>query len=114
MAANNFTFYIYDRKSNILWVAKMSEFKYLPGIVLIIFFDYFLILAAFKYCGHLGKIEDESNVEGLSENKENKVQTTAFQFEDTYNSFLPGFKFILFMTRFLSFCYLTGISLISK
>lgn len=83
----------------------------MPGIVLIIFFDYFLILAAFKYCGHRGKIEDESDVEGLSENK---VQTIVFQFEDTYNSFLPGFRFILFVTRFLSFCYLAGISLISK
>jgi hypothetical protein len=103
--------YIYDRKSKVL---NMSEFKYLPGIVLIVIFEYLLILAAFKYCGHLDKIENESNVEGMLENKENKVQTTAFRFEDTYNSFLPGLKYILFVTRFLSFCYLTGISLISE
>jgi hypothetical protein len=105
-----------DWSQNIYRGLYMSKFRYLPAIVVIVLLEYFFILAAFKYCCCFKSDtdDDESNVEGLSQNKENKVKATAFRFEDTYNSFLPGLKYLIFVTRFLSFCYLSGVSIISK
>jgi hypothetical protein len=98
------------------WDLNMSEFRYLPAVVVIVLLEYLFILAVFKYCCCLKSEinKDESNIKGLSQNKENKVQTTVFRFEDTYNSFLPGLEYLLFVTRFLSFCYLSGVSITSK
>lgn len=99
----------------------MSKFQYLPGLIPVILFEYFFILAMYKYhcccskckwckCDDIND-EDESNVDGLSSNN---GETTALRFEDTYESFLPRLKYLLFITRFLSFCYIAGVSVIGK
>mmetsp|Transcript_7870 Transcript_7870/g.7931 ORF Transcript_7870/g.7931 Transcript_7870/m.7931 type:complete len:328 (-) Transcript_7870:22-1005(-) len=98
----------------------MSEFQYLPGLIPVILFEYFFILSMYRYrccckykCCKSDNIndEDESNVDVLSHSN---GEMTTFRFEDTYESFLPGLKYVLFVTRFLSFCYVGGVSVIAN
>jgi hypothetical protein len=98
----------------------MSEFKYLPGLIPVILFEYLFILSMYRYrCGCKYKCcksdnindEDESNMDVLSHSK---GEMTTFRFEDTYESFLPGLKYVLFVTRFLSLCYVGGVSVIGN
>lgn len=98
----------------------MSEFLYLPEVIAVIFFEFFFILAIYRYrCRCKCKcyrndsihIEDESNFDGIVHNKRDIV---LFRFEDTYESFLPGLKYILFITRFLSLCFIGGAAVVGN
>lgn len=106
----------------------MSEFQYLPAIIPVVLFEFFFILAMYRYrccckckCCKSDNIndEDESNVDVLSHNRgdvlsHNKGDIVAFRFEDTYESFLPRLKYVLFITRFLSFCYIGGVAVVGN
>jgi hypothetical protein len=37
-----------------------------------------------------------------------------FKFDDTYESFKPSLKYVLLLTRFTSFAYILGVSVISN
>lgn len=62
---------------------------------------------------HYGELESIYNYERASMSKA-LSRNPSLQFENTYESFTPGLKYLLFVTRFLSFCYLCGISVIAN
>jgi hypothetical protein len=89
--------------------SNISEFEYLPWVVVLTFFCYFSILAIYKYHNRCICIIDDDRDEPT--NTEAKIK---FKFEDTFESFLPGLSYVLFIFRFLSFTYIAGVPVISK
>lgn len=108
----------------------MSELLFLPGLIPVVLFEHFFILALYRYhccckcrCCKGESINDEnkthpttrSNIELNGFDDDCNILLPAketFRFEDIYESFLPELKYVLFVTRFLSFCYIGGVSVI--
>jgi hypothetical protein len=96
----------------------MVDLTYLPGLIPVVLFEFFFILAMYKYqcccckckCCKIDCKSDEYN----EEESESKGKIDTFVFQDTYDSFLPGLKYLLFVTRFLSFAYIAGVGVIGK
>ena len=85
--------------------------KYLPGIIPAIFGEYVLLLIAvtcYKYycCCCRSKPACTDSVTSEDQVGDPRV----FKFEDTYESYSTGFKYLLFTTRLLSFGYIFGIA----
>mmetsp|Transcript_17614 Transcript_17614/g.16957 ORF Transcript_17614/g.16957 Transcript_17614/m.16957 type:complete len:338 (-) Transcript_17614:124-1137(-) len=96
----------------------MVDLTFLPGLIPVVLFEFFFILAMYKYqcccckckCCKIDCKSDEYN----EEESESKGKIDTFVFQDTYDSFLPGLKYLLFVTRFLSFAYIAGVGVIAN
>jgi hypothetical protein len=96
-----------------------GKFKYIAPIIALICFEYFFVVAMFylsRYCACLcckrDFIPEAMTPSGKS--IKNPRHDSEWKFEDTYQSFYPGLKYLLFVTRFLSFCYICGVSVIAN
>jgi hypothetical protein len=100
----------------------MSKFEYLPSIVSMTLFCYFLTLVAYKYgltllvdtCYCCNCILSDDKDEFFGNRPTEKDGKVKFRFEDTYESFLPGLQYVLVITRLLSLCYIFLVPIISK
>jgi hypothetical protein len=89
--------------------SNISEFQYLPWVIVLTFFCYFSILALCKYCNSCICIIDDDRDESTKTEAE-----VLFKFEDTFESYLPGLTHVLFFFRLLSFTYIAGVPVICK
>ena len=104
-----------------------KKFAYLPGLIPVILVEYFLIVALFSYyrycsyrCKKVDVIPQEINVEDVPVSDQemgfpspavhDKPDPLAFRFENTFESFTPRLRYLLFITRFVSFYYICGVS----
>jgi hypothetical protein len=100
----------------------MARYEYLPGLIPVILFEFFFILAMYKYqcccckckCCKIDCKRDDFNEDESEIDVQSTGEISTVRFEDTYDSFLPGLKYLLFVTRFLSFAYIAGVGVIGK
>lgn len=106
-----------------------SRFYYLPDIISICLFVFLFILVIYKYrccckyqycitkmifCRVRPRVCNFAKNEEVDDLSHDKLEILVFRFEDTYESFLPALKYVLLITRFLSFCFVGGVPLIGK
>jgi hypothetical protein len=104
------------------------SFSYLNGLIPLIVFEYcfvLLICRCSRFCCCEICREDDIPYEAENDNgytaeidmgnpNTPMSRKTHLKFEDTYESFHPWFKYILFFTRFLSFYYICGVSVVAN
>ena len=101
-----------------------SQFYHAPGLISVILFEYFAIVALFTFyhkcrckCCKLDEIPPESGMEDF-EIADNDIGNTAtpaitiprYNFNDTFESCSPRLRYILFLHRIISFYYICGVS----
>lgn len=104
------------------------SFSYLRGLIPLIVCEYIVILMicrCSRFCFCKVCREDEIPYECENDNgytaeidmgnpNTPMSRKTHLKFEDTFESFHPWMKFILFCTRFLSFYYICGVSVVAN
>lgn len=104
------------------------DFSYLGGLIPLIVFEYVFVLIlcrCSRFCCCEVCREDEVPYEAENDygytaeidmgNPNTPMsRKTHLRFEDTYESFHPAFKYILFFTRFLSFYYICGVAVVAN
>lgn len=101
-----------------------SRFYHAPGLISVLMFEYFAILALFKYyykccckCCRIDEIPTESGIRDIevADHDMGNPATPAvtiprYNFNDTFESFTPRLRYLLFLHRLVSFYYICGIS----
>lgn len=103
-----------------------NKFAFFKAIIPVMVIEYFLVVLIFLYyrrcCCRCCKKEgaDEENTTLFDEATGSLSNPTEIslkikcQFEDTYESYVPNAKYVLFTTRTLSLFYICGISVIAN
>jgi hypothetical protein len=98
--------------TNFAFPSMAVDAPYLPALVPAIFCEVLFCFCAFGFYRYYCCKCCLRSCFG-AESPDNRISfLRAFRFEDTYESHSIGLKYLLFVTRFLSFCYIFGVSTI--
>ena len=86
----------------------------LPGLIPTLLFEYVVLLLIFGCYRHYCCRCCLSSCYGAEALENSGSLCESFKFEDTYESFKPILKYALLVTRFMSFAYILGVSVISN
>ena len=86
----------------------------LPGLIPTMLFEYVLLLLLFGCYKHYCCRSCLMSCYGAEALDSSVSLCDKFKFDDTYESFIPSLKYVLLLTRFISFAYILGVSVISN